>query len=146
MVSITKIFRFESGHAILGYPGACSALHGHSYELHVSVIAEDAIPGYIAGTGMIKDFKVIKSWVHDTILTRLDHKLLLSAAYLETHKLPRSIAQDIVTLNIEPTAENLVMMIRDELEKTRPTGVRLYALKLWETRDAYASWLANGAA
>jgi 6-pyruvoyltetrahydropterin/6-carboxytetrahydropterin synthase len=41
MISITKIFRFETAHAIFGYEGPCAHIHGHSYELHVSVAAEE---------------------------------------------------------------------------------------------------------
>ena len=37
MLKLTKIFHFEMAHAIHGYAGACKHIHGHSYELHVTV-------------------------------------------------------------------------------------------------------------
>ena len=37
MLLVTKIFYFEMAHAIHGYAGACKNIHGHSYELEVTV-------------------------------------------------------------------------------------------------------------
>lgn len=39
MLQLTKIFHFEMAHAIDGYAGACKNIHGHTYELHVTVSA-----------------------------------------------------------------------------------------------------------
>ena len=37
-IRITKIFTFETGHALWGYDGKCRNVHGHSYKLSVTVI------------------------------------------------------------------------------------------------------------
>ena len=37
-IRITKKFTFEAGHALYGYDGKCKNVHGHSYNLYVSVI------------------------------------------------------------------------------------------------------------
>ncbi|MBK9398291.1 MAG: 6-carboxytetrahydropterin synthase [Saprospiraceae bacterium] len=34
-------------HAIYGYSGACKDIHGHSYELHVSVCSDEEDTNYI---------------------------------------------------------------------------------------------------
>jgi 6-pyruvoyltetrahydropterin/6-carboxytetrahydropterin synthase len=60
MLQLTKIFHFEMGHAIYGYTGICKNIHGHSYELHVTVSAEEEKQDYIASPGFIIDFKEIK--------------------------------------------------------------------------------------
>ena len=36
-LSITKIFRYEAAHALMGYDGLCANIHGHSYRLEVTV-------------------------------------------------------------------------------------------------------------
>ncbi len=41
MLQITKIFRFEMAHAVFGYAGKCSHIHGHSYVLHVTITGND---------------------------------------------------------------------------------------------------------
>lgn len=60
MLMVTKIFQFEMAHAIYGYPGACKNIHGHSYELHVTVSADYKKRSYIPDTGFIIDFKELK--------------------------------------------------------------------------------------
>ena len=37
IIRITKEFRYEGAHALLGYDGKCRHIHGHSYILYVTV-------------------------------------------------------------------------------------------------------------
>ena len=142
MISITKIFRFETAHAIFGYEGPCAHIHGHSYELHVRVAAEEQEQGYIDGTGIIIDFKDLKALVQNAVIKKLDHKLVLSKDYLAATT--NSFAnQEVVVFDAEPTAENLLIYIRKEIQNLFPKNIRLRALTLWETRDSYAEWIAN---
>ena len=39
-IRITKIFKFETGHALNGYDGLCKNIHGHSYKLSDTVIGK----------------------------------------------------------------------------------------------------------
>jgi 6-pyruvoyltetrahydropterin/6-carboxytetrahydropterin synthase len=141
MISITKIFRFETAHAIHQYPGSCKNIHGHSYELHVSVKAKQPTGGYVEGLGIILDFKELKSIVQAHVVKQLDHRLLLSKAYLAEHK--RDFAhEELKIFEAEPTAENILVFARDQILNALPPHIKLHALKLWETRDSYAEWLA----
>jgi len=38
LIRITKHFDFEAAHALYGYDGKCKNIHGHSYQLFVTVI------------------------------------------------------------------------------------------------------------
>lgn len=139
MITITKIFRFEAAHAIHRYPGSCAHIHGHSYELHVSVQTESPVDGYIPGLGIVMDFKELKSIVQQKAIALLDHKVILSQAYLAESK--NSFPGDELTVfEAEPTAENLLYFIRSRIEGNFPDGVRIASMKLWETRDSYAEW------
>ena len=42
-IRITKQFSFETGHALYGYDGKCKNIHGHSYQLFVTVIGDSNI-------------------------------------------------------------------------------------------------------
>lgn len=141
MISLTKIFRFEAAHALYGYPGGCSKLHGHSYELHVTV--SSGLPGnnYIPGQGMIIDFKEIKKRVGG-VVAALDHKLLLSKEYL-IQTSGNFSNDELVVMEVEPTAENLLIYLRSEIALVLPHGFVLQKLVLWETRDSYATWSAD---
>ncbi|MCW3092323.1 MAG: 6-carboxytetrahydropterin synthase [Ferruginibacter sp.] len=140
MLSLTKIFHFEMAHAIHGYQGACKNIHGHSYELHVTVTAGEENRQYIPSPGFILDFKELKQVVSKTILETLDHKLVLSHSYLNDHTavLPQ---ENLVTWKVEPTAENLLIYIVQILYKELPKEVKLVKLKLYETKDSYAQWV-----
>ncbi len=37
MIRLTKIFNFEMAHALYGYDGPCKNIHGHSYQLEVTI-------------------------------------------------------------------------------------------------------------
>lgn len=141
MIALTKVFRFECAHAILGYPGACANIHGHSYELHVSVTGVSLGDHFIEGMGIIMDFKELKAIVQQHVISALDHQLVLSKAFAAaTSTLP---AKGLLFFENEPTAENLLIFIQKQISDKLPAGIRLASLKLWETRDSYAEWSAS---
>ncbi|MFZ2906089.1 MAG: 6-carboxytetrahydropterin synthase [Cyclobacteriaceae bacterium] len=141
MLAITKIFRFEAAHAIHGYAGKCRHIHGHSYELHVTVAHQNHEQDFIAGQGILIDFKQIKSLMQET-LDLLDHKLILSKKYLSEHERPFA-DEELLVFEVEPTAENLLLFLRNRIIPALPSGFVIHQLVLWETRDSYASWLAG---
>ena len=139
MLSLTKIFHFEMAHAIYGYPGTCKNIHGHSYELHVTVCSSEEKQGYIASPGFVLDFKEIKKLVMPVVLEIFDHKLVLSRDYLakfpDTH-----LQENLFVLESEPSAENILIYIQHTLSANLPSTIRLVKLKLYETKDSYAQW------
>ncbi len=139
MLSLTKIFHFEMAHAIYGYPGACKNIHGHSYELYVSVASVDIPETYIPAPGFVIDFKEIKKLVNAAVIDKVDHKLLLSQAYLREHS-SFLLQENLVTWPAEPTAENLLLFIKQTLAEKLPAALKLVGLKLYETKDSYAEW------
>jgi 6-pyruvoyltetrahydropterin/6-carboxytetrahydropterin synthase len=82
MIQLTKILQFEMAHAIYGYPGACKNIHGHSYELHVTVCSVESHSGYLPAPGFIIDFKEIKKLVTDLVSENFDHRVILSNNFL----------------------------------------------------------------
>jgi 6-pyruvoyltetrahydropterin/6-carboxytetrahydropterin synthase len=141
MVSVTKIFHFEMAHAIHGYSGACKNIHGHSYELHVSVACNKIYEGYFPAPGFVIDFKELKKTVTSAIIENLDHKLILSRNFLSDNS-SFSTQDNLVTWDDEPTAENLLVFISQNLFSKLPVEIKLVKLKLYETKDSYAEWRA----
>ena len=141
MTSITKTFRFETAHAIHQYQGSCKNIHGHSYELHVTVRAKQPTDGYVEGLGIILDFKELKTIVQSNVVNSLDHKLLLSKAYLKMNR-QQFASDELVIFDVEPTAENILIFARNQIINSLPAYIKLQSLKLWETRDSYAEWSA----
>jgi 6-pyruvoyltetrahydropterin/6-carboxytetrahydropterin synthase len=142
MIVLTKIFHFEMAHAIHGYEGNCKNVHGHSYELHVSVTGSNSISGdnYIPSPGMIMDLKELKRLVNSSVLKHFDHHLLLSEEYLKVDK-ALAFQENLFAIEAEPTVENMLLYIRYQLQKELPIGINLTALKLFETNNSYAEWM-----
>jgi 6-pyruvoyltetrahydropterin/6-carboxytetrahydropterin synthase len=140
MLLLTKIFHFEMAHAIHNYPGACKNIHGHSYELHVTVWAPHPNVDYIAAPGFLIDFKEIKQLVNATIVKLLDHKLVLSTNFLQEFT-AHSKQENLITWQVEPTAENMLLFNKKILTETLSTEIKLSRLKLYETKDSYAEWI-----
>ena len=140
MIRLTKIFSFEMAHAIHGYPGACKNIHGHSYELHVTVSSVNDETFYIPSPGLVIDFKEIKDLVKANVIDKLDHKIILSREYLAEH-ISFSHQENLIILEAEPSAENLLMYIMQILCNVLPEEIKLVQLKLYETKDSYAEWI-----
>lgn len=139
MLTLTKIFNFEMAHAIHGYSGLCKNMHGHSYELHVTVAADVNDEAFIPAPGFLIDFKEIKKIVTETVIKKFDHHLLLSEDFLKKN-LSFSNAENLIVFEAEPTAENLLIYIRNVLKTQLSENIRLIHLKLFETKDSYAEW------
>lgn len=140
MLQLTKIFHFETAHALHGYAGACKNIHGHSYELHVTVSSVNDYQNYIPAPGFMIDFKEIKKLVNILVVEKFDHKVILSKDFLSEN--PSFLSQEnLVIFEAEPTAENLLIYILSNIQKDLPSNIQLVKLKLYETNDSYAEWV-----
>lgn len=127
-------------HAIHGYKGACKNIHGHSYELHVTVCASKSYTEYIPAPGFIIDFKEIKKIVKEAVTEKFDHRMILSSQFIAAHP-SFSTQENLIIWDAEPTAENLLFYIKQTLKESFPEEVKLIQLKLYETKDSYAEWM-----
>lgn len=124
-IRITRRFSFEMAHALEGYDGACSRVHGHSYQLEVTLRGRPATEGPKAG--MVMDFGLLKELVDERIVSRFDHQLLERGQGVD----------------FQPTCENLVAHFATLLVPALPAGVELLRLRLHETANSFAEWFAE---
>lgn len=139
MLSLTKIFNFEMAHALFGYVGACSNIHGHSYKLYITVSIPNPVNEYIAPPGFIIDFKEIKKIVFETIISKFDHSIVLSKDYLKANR-PLNEIINLIVFDAEPSAENLLIYFKNKLQEQLPLNVLLSSIRLYETKDSYVEW------
>ena len=126
-------------HAIHGYNGKCKDIHGHSYELHVSVTNGNK-DDFCEAPGFIIDFKDLKSIVQENIIANADHKLMLSKTFLNEH--PQFLsANNLVSINFEPSAENLLLYFHNLIVNKFPPYIKIYKMRIYETRDSFAEWI-----
>lgn len=137
MLKVTKIFRFETAHAIHGYEGLCKNIHGHSYILHVTVGIAKQNKEYLPGTGFIIDFKDLKKIINEAVVKPFDHALILSEAFLSHHPNMRTM-DNLHIWEMEPSVENMLIYIKNKIVDKFPENVVLCNLKLYETNDSYA--------
>lgn len=137
-MKISKIFTFDASHMLDGHDGKCQNLHGHTYQLEVTVASILISEG--AKAGMVMDFADLKTWVKQTILEPFDHAFLYHgnneresqiAALLEGWQMKT------LRLNQRTTAEHLAIEMYHRLQAV---GVPVCRIKLWETPTSYAEY------
>lgn len=116
-IEVTKRFRFSAAHFLPEHDGACCQMHGHNFEVDVTV---RGIPNPDPGPthGMVVEFSTLKVAI-DSL--GLDHRLLndvLPDAYLPG------------------TTENVARFIGDELHRL---DFNVMKVRLWETPDNSAT-------
>lgn len=142
IIRITKAFNFEVAHALKDHDGACRNIHGHTYELFVTIIGEPKAEDGHTANGMIMDFKDLKDIVNKRIVKLYDH------AFVVSERSPWATSWDaqsckLIVLPFEPTSENLVAEYARILKEALPPDVKLHSLRLRETTTAYAEWFAS---
>jgi 6-pyruvoyltetrahydropterin/6-carboxytetrahydropterin synthase len=132
---LTKLFRLEMAHALVGYDGLCSQIHGHSYRFEVTVESDAVLHEEGAKMGMAVDFGEIKSIVERTVVAQFDHSLVLRHC-ADTEELIGVLRRHFERINAvewQPTCENLLAHFAGLIAPHLPAGVRLYSLRLHET-------------
>jgi 6-pyruvoyltetrahydropterin/6-carboxytetrahydropterin synthase len=143
-VRVTKIFRFEMAHALWGYDGLCKNIHGHSYVLKVTVAGTPISDPDSRKLGMVIDFGDLKRVVNKHIVDVFDHSLILSdKAPVEMFADMKDMFDRRTWFDFQPTAENLVIHFAGLLKDKFPPEVKLHSLRLYETVNSYAEWLAD---
>jgi 6-pyruvoyltetrahydropterin/6-carboxytetrahydropterin synthase len=143
-IRITKEFRFEMAHALLGYDGKCSNIHGHSYVLSVSLIGAPIKRSADPKNGMVMDFGDLKKIVYKEIIEKFDHAMLLNEATPDKNKLTAfPLFKKVVFVSYQPTCENMLADFAARIKKDLPKNIKLFSLRLRETSDSFAEWFAE---
>ena len=104
---------FASAHSLRNYPGDCARLHGHNWQVEVSVCSE-----VLDGNGIAIDFREIKKQTK-LVIKRLDHQ------YLNEIK-PFDV--------LNPTAENIAKYFFEEVGLLiNSENVKVKEVLIWET-------------
>ena len=113
--TITKEFKFEASHQLVGHDGKCARPHGHSWRFIVELSSDQLIEGG-AKAAMVHDYEDIKKEVDPVVSVYLDHWHLNDT--LKTNR---------------PTSEFIARWI---YEKLKPVLPLLCAVTVFETCTA----------
>ncbi len=113
---------FDAAHALRGYKGKCESLHGHRFEVSVTVTATQ-----LNDIGIAYDFLDLKTHLKD-LLSRFDHAYLNELSPFD---------------KINPSSENIARNVFEGL-KTRLDGapVKLVAVDVWESPENHVRYTA----
>lgn len=143
-IRITKAYKFDMAHALPGHDGLCKNIHGHSYELLVTLIGEPISDPDSPKNGMVIDFKDLKGIIKGLIVEELDHSLILRRnTSPELLEMMKNNYERIVLVDFQPTSENMIIDFAHRIRQALPSNVRLHHLKLWETVTSYTEWYAE---
>jgi len=131
-------------HALPGHDGLCSNIHGHSYELLVTLIGEPISNTSSPKLGMVIDFKDLKRIIKGLIVDELDHSMVLRQdAPKDLIAVMKKNYERIILTEYQPTSENMIIDFADRIKAALPDEVKLHHLKLWETVTSYTEWFAE---
>lgn len=112
MYELTVKSHFDAAHALLGYPGECRHLHGHTWDVEVTVCGAE-----LDEIDIVYDFKRLKADL-GTVLERYDHAYLNEIEPFDT---------------LSPTAENLARVVFEALERQVGEEVTVKEVAVWES-------------
>ena len=143
-IRITKEFKFETAHSLPGYDGLCKNIHGHSYELLVTVAGYPIQKKKHPKRGMVMDFGDLKKIVRKLIVEPFDHSLVLRSDVSKTlvDELKKNY-EKVILLPYQPTSEMMLNDFAQRIQVELPENVSLKYLMLRETVTSYAEWFAE---
>jgi 6-pyruvoyltetrahydropterin/6-carboxytetrahydropterin synthase len=144
-IRITKMFSFETGHALYGYDGKCRNVHGHSYKLSVTVIGTPITDTSEVKLGMVIDFSDLKNIVKEEIVDQFDHATIFNknTPHFELAQKLKAEGHHIILADYQPTSENMVIDFAQKIQKRLPQNIKLFSLRLQETESSFAEWYAE---
>jgi len=111
---------FSAAHHLRGYPGACSAVHGHNWEVEVAVQGRR-----LNETGILVDFRQLKDALREA-LVGIDHADLNELAVFKEQN---------------PTSENIARFLYGKLSADlNSASYRVAAVTVRETPGSMASY------
>jgi len=120
MYEIGITTNFSAAHHLVAYPGACSVLHGHNWEIQVYVRGEQ-----LDELGMLIDFKVLKRGV-SSLMEELDHTDLNTHEEFKAHN---------------PTSERIARFLYRRLSETTSNALyKISRVTVHETPGSHASY------
>lgn len=131
-------------HALKGYDGLCRNIHGHSYELLVTVTGVPVADKSSTKLGMVMDFGDLKKIVRNSIVDEFDHALVLNSESMNDFgPLDAEFLGRLILVDYQPTSENMLIDFVGRLKNQLPADVKLHHLLLRETVTSYAEWFAS---
>ena len=121
MFEVSVREHFDAAHYLRGYHGKCEKLHGHRFEVVVSVRAEG-----LDEVGLAYDFITLRGHLRE-ILAPLDHTCLNDAPPFD---------------RINPSSENIATFVYEELQnRLCDAPVSISSVQVWESAESSVTFI-----
>ena len=112
MYTLSVDTTISAAHRLRDYNGPCARIHGHNWKIRLEVQSD-----IIDEIGIIVDFTTLEQYLQQ-VAGQFDHQLI----------------NDISPFNeLNPTAENLVKFIYDQVKRLLPPQIKIKKVSVWET-------------
>ncbi|MHB1131264.1 MAG: 6-carboxytetrahydropterin synthase QueD [Chloroflexota bacterium] len=124
MYEVTVQRHFDAAHYLRDYNGRCENLHGHRYQVAITLRADQ-----LDSVGLAFDFTALKRLINEVFLSRYDHVCL----------------NDVEPYTkINPSAENIARTIFEDVHAALPTNnAALHSVTVWESPDSWCTYTAT---
>ena len=112
MYVLTVRDHFDAAHSLRGYDGECQRLHGHTWDVEVTVEGTE-----LDSIGIVYDFKTLKDDLR-SVLDAYDHQHVNEVPPFDT---------------MNATAENLARVVYERLAATVGSAVKVTEIAVWES-------------
>jgi len=139
MHKITRSYEFSAAPTLEGHP-KCSRLHGHNYEVLVSLEADDDS----LEDGMVMDFAEMDTFIKP-LIDMLDHKCIISKDnYRCRNRVYEALqlANDLAIIEIEHSTAEEISKWLCEMIIQKITNVKV-TVTVWENRRSSAMYTAS---
>ncbi len=140
---ITRRLEFDAGHRISTHNSQCRHLHGHRYVLEITLSGDIISDQGVAEQGMVMDFSEVKRIAKSVLVDKWDHAFLVFSGDVRVMQFLQSLEDHkTIVLDVQPTAENLVLIAFDILDEayqdTYGNHLKLEHVRLYETPNCWA--------
>ncbi len=120
MYEVSLRHHFDAAHYLRGYHGKCEKLHGHRFQVVVSLRTND-----LDSVGLAYDFVTLKQQLGE-VLSKFDHTLLNEVPPFD---------------EVNPSSENIAATIYDQLYPKLPRETQaLVSVQVWESPECWVTY------
>lgn len=141
-IRITKRIGLEIAHVLHNYDGNCAAIHGHSYELSVTLRGIPLMKNGHPKDGMLMDFHDFKELLNKVIKERFCHHLIVSESYVGNKDI-RLPSKALLVVDYQPTCENILFDMVTRIKGALDNHIELFKVILQETDTCSCEWCAE---
>ena len=137
--TVTRHHSFCAAHRLYKYDGPCKNVHGHNYEVEITIQGTD---DQLNESNMVVDFKEVKQLLCSWIDENWDHAFIHFSGDEIAYKIVDAWSDGkSFVIGTNPTAEAMADFLLEIFNirlKRSEKPYQVCKIKLWETKNCYA--------